>query len=198
MGAPGGAARLARGWHHPDILLTAFSIWQTWLWVTSCQRPAAGHLYGNRNDIGLMRGPSWLRSLLVSKVPPRARGLRLLLAFHHLLFKCFWPCPVACGILVPQPGIEPAHSLHWKYKVLTPGPRGKSLHHLPLMLKHISGGSVVHLKMTGAGYRQSTGHTSKGLPWWLSSKESACNAGLVFWEVSILYFHNDCTSLYFH
>ena len=28
--------------------------------------------------------------------------------FHFYLFNFFWPHRVACGILVPQPGIEPA------------------------------------------------------------------------------------------
>ena len=32
----------------------------------------------------------------------------------------FCPCLVACGILVPQPGIEPM------FPMLTPGPPGKS------------------------------------------------------------------------
>ena len=32
---------------------------------------------------------------------------------------------VACGILVPQPVIEPV-PLHWKHGVLTTGPAGKS------------------------------------------------------------------------
>ena len=31
------------------------------------------------------------------------------LCIYFSLF-LFWPCPVACGILVPQPGIEPTHS----------------------------------------------------------------------------------------
>ena len=35
----------------------------------------------------------------------------------------FFPCHMACGILVPQQGIEP---LHWKHTVLTTGPPGKS------------------------------------------------------------------------
>ena len=33
---------------------------------------------------------------------------------------------MACGILGPQPGIEPV-PLHWQLGVLTPGPPGKSL-----------------------------------------------------------------------
>ena len=38
-------------------------------------------------------------------------------------------CPVACGILVPQPGIEPA-SPALEGRFLTTGPPGKSLGHL--------------------------------------------------------------------
>ena len=28
--------------------------------------------------------------------------------FFVVVFSTFWPCPVACGTLVPRPGIEPA------------------------------------------------------------------------------------------
>ena len=38
----------------------------------------------------------------------------------------FWPYPGACRILIPWPGIEPV-PLHWKHRVLTTGPPGKSL-----------------------------------------------------------------------
>ena len=34
---------------------------------------------------------------------------------------------MACGILVPQPGIEPMSPLHWQLKILTAGPPGKPL-----------------------------------------------------------------------
>ena len=37
----------------------------------------------------------------------------------------FWP--YSMQILIPQPGIEPAHPLQWKRGVLTTGPPGKSL-----------------------------------------------------------------------
>ena len=40
-------------------------------------------------------------------------------------FFFFWPCPVACGILVPQPGIEPG-PWQWNRQVLTTGPPGYS------------------------------------------------------------------------
>ena len=42
-------------------------------------------------------------------------------------FGFFWSCPEACGILVPQPDIEPTSPLHWKCGVLTIGLPGKSL-----------------------------------------------------------------------
>ena len=34
---------------------------------------------------------------------------------------------MACGILVPRPGIEPMPNLHWKWGVLTTGLPGKSM-----------------------------------------------------------------------
>ena len=37
----------------------------------------------------------------------------------------FWPHHAACGILVPQPGIEPRPP-QWKLGILTSGPPGKS------------------------------------------------------------------------
>ena len=37
----------------------------------------------------------------------------------------FWPCPVACGILVRKPGME-LMPLQWKRGVLTIGPPGSS------------------------------------------------------------------------
>ena len=38
----------------------------------------------------------------------------------------FWPRCAACGVLVPQPGIEPGPQ-QGKRRVLTTEPRGKSL-----------------------------------------------------------------------
>ena len=46
--------------------------------------------------------------------------------FIYLFFLFFWPCPTACGIFVPRPGIKPT-PLHWKRTVLTTGPPGKSV-----------------------------------------------------------------------
>ena len=43
-----------------------------------------------------------------------------------VIFFFFWPQWAACGILVPQPGIELV-PLQWKRRVLTTGPPGKSL-----------------------------------------------------------------------
>ena len=40
-------------------------------------------------------------------------------------FFFFWPCPAACGILVPQPGIKPTPPALEAW-VLTTGPPGKS------------------------------------------------------------------------
>ena len=37
----------------------------------------------------------------------------------------FWPCPEACVILVPWPGLNP-HPCQWKQGVLTTGPPGNS------------------------------------------------------------------------
>ena len=49
------------------------------------------------------------------------------LLFFVCLFLLFWPRHVACGFLVPQPGIEPvATPLQWKHRVLTTGPPGMS------------------------------------------------------------------------
>ena len=42
------------------------------------------------------------------------------------LFFHFWPCQLAWGILVPQPGIEP-RPLQWRCWVLTTEPTGNSL-----------------------------------------------------------------------
>ena len=43
-----------------------------------------------------------------------------------LLFFFFWPCCVACGISVPQPGIEPG-PWRWNPRLLTTRPPGNSL-----------------------------------------------------------------------
>ena len=46
-----------------------------------------------------------------------------------LSFFFFWPHPMACGFLVPQPGIESRSNpdpLHWEYQVLTTGLLRKS------------------------------------------------------------------------
>ena len=45
---------------------------------------------------------------------------------HLLSFFSFWLCCEACGILVPQSGIEPM-PLQWKHRVLTTGLLGNSL-----------------------------------------------------------------------
>ena len=42
-------------------------------------------------------------------------------------FFFFWLCCMACGILVPNQRWNP-RSLHWKLRVLTTGPLGKSQH----------------------------------------------------------------------
>ena len=47
------------------------------------------------------------------------------LFFNYSILFNFWPCHIACGILVPWPGIE-STTLHWKSRVLTTGPPGKS------------------------------------------------------------------------
>ena len=52
-----------------------------------------------------------------SKTPGRIPDKALALFFF------FWPCHVACGILVPWPGIEPGLSALWMHRVLT-GPPG--------------------------------------------------------------------------
>ena len=41
---------------------------------------------------------------------------------YHL--SVYLPCFMACGILVPQPGMEP-HPLQWKYEALTTGLPGR-------------------------------------------------------------------------
>ena len=51
------------------------------------------------------------------------------LFYFILLFFTFWLHPVACGILVFQPGVEPEPRA-WKDRVLTTGPSGKSIEFL--------------------------------------------------------------------
>ena len=57
--------------------------------------------------------------MLQSLHPPVSNSLIFLSFFF------FWPPLAACGILLPQPGIEPM-PLQWKHGVLTTGPLGKS------------------------------------------------------------------------
>ena len=38
------------------------------------------------------------------------KGLSVILLYYFILFLFFWPHHVACGILVPRPGIEPGPS----------------------------------------------------------------------------------------
>ena len=49
----------------------------------------------------------------------------LIFIFNFLIF-IFWPCLMACGILVPQPEIEPGHQ-QWKCWALTTRPPANSL-----------------------------------------------------------------------
>ena len=75
--------------------------------------------------------PAWLpqREVRRPRLGERKRWsniaeLRVLCLFV-CLFVCFWLCCVACGILVPWPGIEPGPQ-QWKHRVLTTGPPGNS------------------------------------------------------------------------
>ena len=60
----------------------------------------------------------------------------LLWCILSLFLFIYWPHHVACGILVPQPGIEPVSaavepaSPVLESRFLTTGPRGKSSHHV--------------------------------------------------------------------
>ena len=47
-------------------------------------------------------------------------------SFSSFFFFTFWPPTLRCVIFVPWPGIEPELQ-HWKHRVLTTGPLGKSL-----------------------------------------------------------------------
>ena len=51
------------------------------------------------------------------------------MVLHFYFYLVFWPCRAACGILVPQPGIEPAPSAvkawspaHWTARKFPRGP----------------------------------------------------------------------------
>ena len=57
--------------------------------------------------------------------------------FFCILFY-FCPCHVACGNLVPRPGIEP-RPWQWKHRVLTIGQPGNSLSHLILFINYNTG-----------------------------------------------------------
>ena len=52
------------------------------------------------------------------------------------LFVVFGCCREACGILVPQPGINPC-PLHWEHRVLTTGQPGKSREQFLWFLKYL-------------------------------------------------------------
>ena len=46
--------------------------------------------------------------------------------YFIVLILISWLCHTMCGILGPDQELNP-HPLHWKHRVLTPGPPGKSL-----------------------------------------------------------------------
>ena len=56
------------------------------------------------------------------KIKSYEQGLQLHRTYSHF---SFWPCHIACEILVPQPRIEPGPQ-QWKHQVLTTGPPGNS------------------------------------------------------------------------
>ena len=61
-------------------------------------------------------------SFAVQKLLSLIRSHLFAFAFIYFFFKSmFWPCSVACGILVPGPGIEP-EPRHWQHRVATTGP----------------------------------------------------------------------------
>ena len=64
--------------------------------------------------------PEHLRCEKKKKSSLRLINLTTYLKKKKSFYYLFWPCPAACGISVPRPGIEPAH-LHWS-AVLTTGP----------------------------------------------------------------------------
>ena len=47
----------------------------------------------------------------------------------------------------------------------------------PEQHKNQGGGMSGHIELAHLGLLSKSGKTACGLPWWLSSKESACNAG---------------------
>ena len=47
------------------------------------------------------------------------------LLWNQNFFFFFWPHHIACGILVPQPGIDPGPQ-QWKHRTLTPDNQGIS------------------------------------------------------------------------
>ena len=73
-----------------------------------------------------------------------------------LFFRCFWPCLVACGILVPRPGIEPGPSA---VKALSPNHRTTREFHLLLQMDslHQPVGWVFFLPATSFSCRPVTG-----------------------------------------
>ena len=74
---------------------------------------------------------SILPILFLPALLPSPFLLHSLLVNFSLLVTPGLSCPSACGILVPQPGIEPASSA-LQGGFLTTGPPGKSQHHFPL------------------------------------------------------------------
>ena len=74
-----------------------------------------------------------------------------------------WLYRAACGILVPNQGLNP-QSLHWKCGVLTPRLPGKSL--INFLLSFFS--------FLFPSLPSFLPRTIEGLPRWLSGKESAC------------------------
>ena len=69
--------------------------------------------------------------------------------YTHAHTYVYWPYCMACRVLVPRPGIKPAHSKppHWKSGVLTTGPQGGP-------------------QVFGSGGRD-TGSHCIGLVWWI-------------------------------
>ena len=60
--------------------------------------------------------------------------MKLTLQWLHLSassFSLFWSHPMACELLVPQPGIEPGPQ-QWEYRILITGPPGNSQFSSPL------------------------------------------------------------------
>ena len=70
--------------------------------------------------------PATIRKVRIRTLWIRFLGLCSLLHFRFFFF--FWPCCMACGILVSEPGMDPCY-LQWKLRILTTGLPGKSLLH---------------------------------------------------------------------